>query len=71
VILLLAWGSIPFGSLIAGTLLGWLGFTTALVTLGAMMALVALAATVSPAILHVPPLPSGDVVDPDHAPAVA
>jgi MFS family permease len=71
VILLLAWGSIPFGSLIAGTLLGWLGFTTALVTLGAMMALVAVAATVSPAILHVPPLPSGDVVDPDHAPAVA
>jgi MFS family permease len=71
VILLLAWGSIPFGSLIAGALLDWLGFNAALVTLGAMMAFVALAATVSPAIRHVPPLPSGDVADPDPVPAVA
>jgi MFS family permease len=71
VILLLAWGSIPFGSLIAGSLLEWLGFTPALLTLAGSMALVALAATVSPSIRHIPPLPGVKSVDPDPVPAVA
>jgi MFS family permease len=70
VILLLAWGSIPFGALIAGSLLEWLGFGTALITLGGLMALVALAATISPAIRHIPALPGGDVVDPAPVSAV-
>jgi MFS family permease len=60
VILLLAWGSIPFGSLIAGGLLEWLGFTPALVSLAAVMTLVALSATLSPSIRNIPPLPTGD-----------
>jgi predicted MFS family arabinose efflux permease len=71
VILLLAWGSIPFGSLIAGSLLEWLGFTPALLTLGGLMGLVALAATVSPAIRDIPALPGGDGVDRDRLPAIA
>ena len=71
VILLLAWGSIPFGSLIAGSLLEWLGSTAALLTLGGVMSLVAIAATLSPAIRHTPPLPGERSVDPDPVPAVA
>jgi hypothetical protein len=71
VILLLAWGSIPFGSLISGSLLEWLGFTPALLTLGGLMAAVAVAATLSPAIRHIPPLPGDKVVDPDPVAAVA
>jgi MFS family permease len=71
VILLLAWGSIPFGSLIAGSLLEWLGFAPALLALGGLMGIVALAATVSPSIRHIPPLPGADAVDPDPIPAVA
>jgi MFS family permease len=65
VILLLAWGSIPFGALIAGSLLEWLGFDTALVALGCLMGLVALAATVSPAVRRIPPLPGSDAVERD------
>jgi MFS family permease len=65
VILLLAWGSIPFGALIAGSLLEWLGFDTALIALGCLMALVALAATISPAIRRIPPLPGVETVEPN------
>jgi MFS family permease len=71
VILLLAWGSIPFGSLIAGSLLEWLGFTPALLALGGLMALVALGATISPAIRNIPPLPGAEPVGPGRVPAVA
>jgi MFS family permease len=71
VILLLAWGSIPFGSLIAGSLLQWLGFGPALLTLGALMGLVALAATLSPAIRQIPPLPGNQVAEAETVPAVA
>ena len=71
VILLLAWGSIPFGSLIAGSLLEWLGSTRAVLALGGTMAVIAFATTVSPAIRHAPPLPGTDVVEPDPVPAVA
>jgi MFS family permease len=71
VILLLAWGSIPFGSLISGSLLEWFGFTPALLALGGLMALVALAVTISPAIREIPPLPSTDRVDHDSVPATA
>jgi MFS family permease len=70
VILLLAWGSIPFGALIAGSLLEWLGFATALVALGCLMALVALAATLSPAVRRIPALPGGESVDADRVAAV-
>lgn len=65
VILLLAWGSIPFGSLIAGSLLEWLGFAPALLTLSGLMALVALAASISPAMREMPPLPGADTAEPD------
>jgi MFS family permease len=58
VILLLAWGSIPLGSLVAGSLLEWLGPTSAIYALSGVMALVALAATISPAVRHAPPLPT-------------
>jgi MFS family permease len=71
VILLLAWGSIPFGSLIAGSLLEWLGFTPALLTLGGLMALVALGATVSPAIRNIPALPGTETFDISPARVVA
>jgi predicted MFS family arabinose efflux permease len=64
VILLLAWGSIPFGSLVAGALLEWLDVGPALLTLGGAMALVAVAATWSPAIRNTPPLPRGPVKEP-------
>ncbi len=57
VILLLAWGSIPLGSLVAGSLLEWLHPTPAMLALGGLMGLVALAATISPAIRRVPDLP--------------
>jgi MFS family permease len=71
VILLLAWGSIPFGSLIAGSLLEWLGSARALLALGAVMAVVSLAATISPAIRHAPPLPGTDAVEAEPVPAIA
>ncbi len=71
VILLLAWGSIPFGSLIAGSLLEWMGFSPALLTLAAVMGAVALAATVSPAIRHAPPLPTERAAEPDPVAVVA
>jgi hypothetical protein len=71
VILLLAWGSIPFGSLIAGSLLEWLGFTPALLTLAGLMALVAFGATISPAIRNIPPLPGAEPVGPGRVPAAA
>lgn len=58
VILLLAWGAIPLGSLVAGSLLEWLGSTSAILTLAGLMGLVALAATVSPAVRNAPPLPT-------------
>jgi MFS family permease len=71
VILLLAWGSIPFGSLIAGSLLEWLGFTPALLTLAGLMALVAFGATISPAMRNIPPLPGAEPVGPGRVPAAA
>jgi MFS family permease len=57
VILLLAWGAMPLGSLTAGVLLEWLAPSTAVLTLSCVMAVVAIAATVSPAVRNPPPLP--------------
>jgi hypothetical protein len=71
VILLLAWGSIPFGSLIAGSLLEWMGFSPALLALAGVMGVVALGATISPAIRHAPPLPTERAAEPDPVAVVA
>jgi predicted MFS family arabinose efflux permease len=71
VILLLAWGSIPFGSLISGSLLEWFGFTPALFVLGGLMAVVALAVTISPAIRDMPALPGTGRVESDSVAATA
>lgn len=56
VILMLAWGAIPLGSLVAGSLLEWLGSGAAILALTGLMAIVALIATASPAVRHAPPL---------------
>jgi MFS family permease len=56
VILLLAWGSIPIGPLVAGVLLEWLSPARALLTLAGLMGLVAGASTLSPSLRDVPPL---------------
>jgi predicted MFS family arabinose efflux permease len=53
---LIAWGPIPLGSLVGGVLLQWLGGTAATLVLAALMLLVAVAATLSPAVRHAPPL---------------
>lgn len=57
VILLLAWGSIPFGSLAAGWFLERLDPAPAVLALSGIMGLLALAATLSRAIRETPPLP--------------
>ncbi len=69
VILLLAWGSIPLGSLVAGVLLQWIGPTPAILVLAGVMALVAFAASLSPAVRNAPPLPASEP-DPREASAV-
>lgn len=57
VILMLAWGSIPLGSLVAGAALEWLDQAPAVLSLAGMMAVVAIIATFSPAVRHAPALP--------------
>jgi hypothetical protein len=54
VISLLAWGAIPLGSLLAGYLLETVGSWTTTVVLSVGMVLVALAASMSPAIRRAP-----------------
>ncbi|HUL09813.1 MAG TPA: MFS transporter [Candidatus Acidoferrum sp.] len=54
VISLLAWGAMPLGSLLAGFLLDSFGSWTTTMVLAAAMALVAVAASVSPAIRRAP-----------------
>jgi MFS family permease len=53
---LVAWGSIPLGSLVGGLLLQWLGGTPATLTLAGVMLVIAVAASLSPAIRHAPRL---------------
>jgi predicted MFS family arabinose efflux permease len=64
VILMLAWGAIPLGALAAGVLLEWLPLPTAVLSLAGLMAVVAFAATVTPAVRHAPPLPQPTPVRP-------
>jgi hypothetical protein len=56
VILLVAWGTIPLGSITAGFLLGWFGAVTSLVVLAGVSFAVAVGATVTPAVRNVPPV---------------
>jgi predicted MFS family arabinose efflux permease len=56
VTMLLAWGSIPLGSLAAGFLLGWAGAVPSTWVLAGAMTFVAVAATVSPAMRRAPTL---------------
>ncbi len=51
---LVAWGPIPLGSLLGGLLLQWIGGVPTVLVLAGVMALVAVAATVSPAVRHAP-----------------
>jgi predicted MFS family arabinose efflux permease len=57
VILMLAWGSIPLGSLVAGALLEWLPPAWAVLSLAGVMTVVATIATASPAVRRAPALP--------------
>jgi len=57
-----SWGVMPIGSLGAGLLLASAGPTAALVVLIAIMLGTAVGATISPAVRHAPPLPTGEVV---------
>jgi predicted MFS family arabinose efflux permease len=66
---LVAWGPIPLGSLLGGLLLQWAGAVTAVLVLAGVMALIAVAATLSPAVRQAPdfrahgPQHSGKPVD--------
>jgi predicted MFS family arabinose efflux permease len=55
---LVAWGPIPLGSLVGGLLLQWLGGVTTTLLLAATMLVIAVAASLSPAVRHAPPLRS-------------
>jgi MFS family permease len=71
---LIAWGPIPLGSLIGGALLQWLGATMTVFALAAAMLTVAVAATISPAVRHAPPLEealTAPIVDVDARAALA
>ncbi|MEC3996160.1 hypothetical protein VSR01_22645 [Actinacidiphila sp. DG2A-62] len=56
VVLLVSWGAIPFGSLLAGGLLGAFAPAAAVAALTALTLLVALVATASPAVRKSPAL---------------
>jgi MFS family permease len=56
VILLVAWGTIPLGSLAAGFLLEWLGARTSMVVLAGVSFAVALGATAARTVRNVPPV---------------
>jgi predicted MFS family arabinose efflux permease len=62
VVLMIAWGTIPIGSLVAGIALQSLGGAGATLSFAAFMALIAVAATISPAVRHAPSLES--ITDP-------
>ena len=53
---LIAWGPIPFGSLVGGLLLERLGGVEAALVMAVAMLAIALAASLSPAVRHAPPL---------------
>ncbi len=55
VVLLVSWGTIPLGSLLAGLLLDHAGPETTLLTLAAFMTVIAVVATLSPGIRRVAP----------------
>ncbi|MFC1442232.1 MFS transporter [Streptacidiphilus sp. N1-10] len=55
----LCWGVLPLGSIAAGYLLAGVGPAGTVLILTTVMLATALAATVSPAVRHAPPLPSG------------
>jgi hypothetical protein len=54
-----SWGVMPLGSLAAGHLLSGVGSTNAVWILAAVMLLIAVAGTVSPAVRRAPPLMAG------------
>jgi predicted MFS family arabinose efflux permease len=54
VILVMAWGAIPLGSIAAGFMLEWWGPTTSVLVLAGSMTAVALAATISRSVQEVP-----------------
>jgi predicted MFS family arabinose efflux permease len=56
----LSWGVMPVGSLGAGLLLSTAGPAAAVLVLTAVMLATAIAATVSPAVRHAPPMPTHD-----------
>ncbi len=56
--MLLSWGAIPLGSLVAGLLLQGLGPTAATIAFAAMMIAIAAVATLSPSLRHSPPFPA-------------
>jgi MFS family permease len=60
----LAWGVMPIGSLGAGLLLTTAGTTGAILVLTGIMLATAIAATVSPAVRHAPPLPTENATRP-------
>ena len=65
---LVAWGPIPLGSLVGGLLLQWLGGVPATLVLAVVMLAIAVAASLSPAIRHAPPLVAASGLS-DDAPA--
>ena len=68
---LVAWGPIPLGSLVGGLLLQWLGGTPATLALAGVMLVIAVAASVSPAIRHAPRLDETSVTPSGVAPGEA
>jgi MFS family permease len=56
--MLLSWGAIPLGSLVAGALLQELGAASAMLAFASMMLAIAVVATLSPSLRHPPPFPA-------------
>jgi predicted MFS family arabinose efflux permease len=54
---LVAWGTIPLGSLVAGLLLEWVGAVATMLVFAALMVAVAVALHAAPSVRHAPPLP--------------
>jgi Na+/melibiose symporter-like transporter len=68
--MLLSWGAIPLGSVVAGVILERLTATHAMLGFSAMMLAIAAIATLSPSLRRPPPFPD-EAVDPSRAAAAA
>jgi hypothetical protein len=66
VILVMAWGAIPLGSIAAGFMLEWWGPTTSVLVLAGSMAVLALAATISRSVQE-PPSVEDELIRVDEA----